>query len=402
MKARFAIFLAVGLALFLFPRAVGAGDIPETPGVDKAAPSGDAVQPAEPPFSGTMAVPSLTPSPAADNAAPSGDAVQPAEPPFSGTMAVPSLTLPPAADNAAGIDNTWLDRYHRLFESGMFQSAVWLDNFIGAEPVQPHEKARMSLYWRNDFRYDQLQDFTYRSAFRVGFRLPHLAQRWNLIIAGENQGDPTAAIPVDPGNPGTDVRSQVRAVSTELVYDLFRTKRAFLDLGAGVHVKLSPDTFGRVKLGYEQPLGTYTLARFLATAYYNVPNGPGESNQLDLELRISPDTLMRWSNSATIYEGSSGWEWGTEIVLLHKLSPLSGVTVGGSARGPTRPAAVVQNYRVYTGYRRRVFRDWLFCELEPDVNWPLPGGGGQRETVWGATFRLEVQFVGTEQSLKIR
>jgi len=384
MKACFPILLALGLALFPFPRSVPAGDIPETPGGDNAALSGEAVKPEEPPSSGTV-VP---------------ETEKPAGPPYPGAVAMPPPTPPPVLYNAAWVDNTWLDRCHRILESGLYQCAEWLDNFIGQAPAQPHELARASLFWKNDFRYDQLQDFTYRSAWRIGIWLPRLANRWHLLIAGENQGDPTAAIPVDPGNPGTDVRSQVRAVSTELVYDFFRTKQVFSNIGAGVHVKVSPDAFTRVRLGYEQPLGSVTLARFLATAYWNTEKGAGESNQLDFERLLTPATLLRWSNSATIYEGSNGWDWGTDLGLSHKLSPLSGVYAGGSARGSTKPATVVQNYRVYTGYRRSVFREWLLCALEPDINWPLEEDAGRRKPVWGATFRLEVQFVGTEQSLR--
>jgi len=385
MKACLLVFLAVGLVLFPFPRAVPAGDIPETPGVDNAARSGDAVQPAEPPSSGIVVQ----------------ETEIPAEPPFSGAVAESFPTPPPAADNAAGIDNTWVDRAHRLVERGMFRSAEWLDHLVGGAQVEPHEHAKVSLWWRNDFRYDQLQDFTYRSAFRIGLWLPHLADRWRLVIAGESKGDPTAAIPVDPGNPGTDVRRQDRAVSAELAYDFFRTKQTFSSIGAGLKVSGSPDVFTRVRLGYVQPLGTDTLVRFLATAYYNALEGAGESNQLDFETRLTPDTLLRWSNSATIFEDSNGWEWGTELVLLHKLSPLSGLTVGASARGVTKPDAVAQNYRVYAGYRRSIFRNWLFCELEPDLNWPLGEEWGGRQPVWGATLRVELQFIGTEQALKI-
>jgi hypothetical protein len=56
--------------------------------------------------------------------------------------------------------------------------------------------------------------------------------------------------------------------------------------------------------------------------------------------------------------------------------------VDWSAKGPTRPGVGVQNYRVYTVYRRSVLRNWLFCELEPDINWPLQVDGG-RMVVWG-------------------
>jgi hypothetical protein len=119
------------------------------------------------------------------------------------------------------------------------------------------------------------------------------------------------------------------------------------------------------------------------------------SNQLDFERRISPQTTLLWSNSATLSEETNGWGWGTELSLFHALSGSSSMSIGGSVRGDTRPSMEVQNYRVYTGYRRSVLRPWLFCELVPDVNWPLRDDG-TRDLVWGATFRLEVFFLGRD------
>ena len=407
MRARLPILLAVWLALFPSPRAVWAGDAPETPdavgvpGSEMPSPSGDnaagsggsatpeGLPPSEAGPQG-VTTPAEIPSPSSDTGTPAP--AEPPDAPSSETTTIPSAPAP-ALDNAAGVDNTWIDRYHTLFEGSLFSTGAWFDRFFGEDRVDMTEQPETFLRWRNEFRWDELQHFTYRSTFRLSVRLPRLARKWRLVISGENQGDPTAAIPVDPGNPGTNVQSTVRAVSTELVYDLFRTKQTFFSLGAGIQVKIPPDAFARVRLGYVQPLGADTLARFTATAYYQAKEGPGQSNQLDFERRLSPAMLLRWSNSLTISEGSNGWNWGTELSLGYMLSSSSALTFGGSARGPTRPGVEVQNYRVYTVYRRSVLRNWLFCELEPDINWPLQVDGG-RMVVWGGTIRLEVLFIG--------
>jgi hypothetical protein len=334
--------------------------------------------------------------PAADNAAISGEAEEPAEAqePVVPTTPPPPVPLPDA-DRGGATDNTWLDRIHTYFERSMYQSSDWFDRALGGEQVQVSERARSSLWWKNDFAYFQNSDFEYRTTFRASIWLPRLKNRWRLVIAGENQGDPTVAIPVDPGNPGTNVQSTQRAASAELVYDLFRTKKAILSVGAGVKLAISTDAFGRVRLGYEQPLRTDLLGRFVATAYYNVDAPNGESNQLSFEWRLSPAVMLVWANSATIEEGSNGWNWGTDLVLGYAISPSSAFTLGTSATWSTRPDWEVQNYRVYTGYRRSILRPWLFCELIPEVDWPLQSDGS-RDTVWGVRLRLEILFVGKE------
>jgi hypothetical protein len=331
---------------------------------------------------------------AADNAAVTRSAPEPDGPPAPGTPGSPPAPAPTAGDNAAGVDNTWVDLSHGFVEMCLFEVADWCDRFLGGESrLRGSDQPRASVWWKNDFRYDGLQHYTFRTAFRAGIRLPRLTNRWRVIIAGENKGDPTAAIPVDPGTPGANVASPERRASGGLVYDVFRTERTYFNLGGGVQFDFPIDAYGRARFGFVQPLGPDTLGRFTTTGAYHAQEGPGVSNQLDFEHRISRATQMVWSNSASLAEDTSGWAWGTELSLSRMRSGSSSFRIGGSVRGDTRPAFEVQNYRVYTGYRRTVLRPRLFCELEPDVNWPLRSDG-TRDLVWGATLRLEIFFLG--------
>ena len=364
MTSRLRLLLPAWLAILSIPCVALAADAPETPGS------------------------------AWDNAAVSPSAPEAYGPPAPGAAEPTAEATPPAGDNTAGVDNTWVDQSHGFVEMCLLTAADWCDRLLGGETLlRGSDQPRASLWWKNDFRYDGLQHYTYRTSFRVGIRLPRLTNRWRVVIAGENKGDPTAAIPVDPGTPGSNVASPVRAASGGLVYDVFRTERTYFNLGAGVQFHFPLDVYGRARFGYAQPLGPDTLGRFTTTGAYHAQEGPGVSNQLDFEHRLSPSTRMLWSNSASLAKESNGWAWGTELSLFHALSGSSSFKVGGSVRGDTRPAVEVQNYRVYTGYRRNILRPWLFCELEPDVNWPLREDG-TRDLVWGATFRLEVYFLG--------
>ena len=348
MNARFLLILSVWLAFLPASRASRAGESPETP----------------------------------DNAV-HQDAPTP-----------PQATAP-AGDNAARIDNTWVDRYHTYIERDMFATVSWFDRFFGDERFQSVERPESSLRWKNEFRWDEVEHFTYRTSVRARIWLPRMAKNWRLLISGENRGDPTAVNPEDPGNPGLNEASKVRAAATELVYEVFRTQRAVFYLGAGVEIKIPPNPFARARLQYTEPLGSRTLGRFTATPYWNEQNGFGETNELDFEHQLSPRTVLAWANSFSIEEGSHGWNWGSDLSLNRRISPTSAIIFGGSATGPTRPEMLVQEYRAYTRYRRSILRSWLLLELEPDIRWPLDAYGS-RKPLWGATLRLELCFFGME------
>ena len=190
-------------------------------------------------------------------------------------------------------------------------------DFFGDKRIAVTERPESFLRWMTDLRWDEEERFSARSTIRASLRLPRLKKRWQLVFSGETRGDPNALIPEDPGNPGLDVGSRVRTGSTELVYDILRTTRSTLDVGAGVRVKIPPDAFVRTRFQHARPIALQTLGRFTATAFWDARDGFGESNQVDLERWLALPTLLRWSNSFNISEKTNGWEWGTELSLLH-------------------------------------------------------------------------------------
>lgn len=308
-------------------------------------------------------------------------------------------------DNAAGLgsdlglvvpvpDNTWVDRSHTWVERGLFDVVVWFDRFFGDERMVVVERPEAYLRWKTELRWDEEEDYSFRSSVRASLRLPRLKNRWRLVFTSESKGDPNAVIPEDPGNPGLNPASTVRTSSTELIYDIFRTTHSVLDAGVGVQVKIPPNAFVRTRFQHARPLALDTLGRLTITAYWDAQKGFGESNQVDLERWLAPPTLLRWSNSFTIEENGYGWAWGTDLSLLHKLSPKSAITFSGGASGSTQPAWVAQNYRVLARYRRNVWRDWLFLEGEPEIHWPRLEDGS-RKPLWSATLRAEIVFAGT-------
>jgi hypothetical protein len=312
----------------------------------------------------------------------------------------PAGSAPAATDNGAdpvspAADNGWMDRTHSRVERDLFDTVVWFDRFFGDDRMVVTERPESYLRWMNSLRWDEEERFSFRSSVRASVRLPRLKNRWRLVLSGETRGDPNAVTPEDPGNPGLDIGSQVRTGSTELVYDIVRTPRSVLDAGAGVRVKIPPDAFVRTRFQHARPLALGTLGRFTATAYWDARDGLGESNQVDLERWLAPPTLLRWSSAITITETSRWWTWGTDLSLLHKLSPKSAVTFAVGASGSTHPSWIATNYRVLARYRRNVWRKWLFLEGEPDIHWPRKEDGS-RKPVWGASLRVEILFTGAE------
>lgn len=293
------------------------------------------------------------------------------------------------------------DVTHVFLERQIFERVVWFDDFFGNVKTEETRHPEYVARWTNSVRWDEGGKFKYRTAFRLNVRLPKLTERLRLVVAGESEAEPTTApTPEDPGNPGFDRTLQnARVVNTELRYGFIKTQATDLFLGAGVRLVLPVETFVRARIQLTRSLGPIALARFAETVFWRSLDGLGETTELDLERRLNPKTLLRWTNAGTLSQETPGLQWGSDLSLLRELSPKSAGTVAAGLFGVTRPLAVVQSYRVLARYRRNFLRPWLFFELEPELSWPRNPEGAYT-SAWAFTTRLEVVFQGTAATME--
>jgi hypothetical protein len=304
-------------------------------------------------------------------------------------LAVLSFPAPPARAQ----DNNWFDRYHASIEQDLHGTISWFDRFFADDLLSQADNSVSSARLTNDFRWDERDGFEYRVRARVRIRLPLLKGRLRLLISGENQGDPNATTPEDPGNPGLSQLATDGRASTELAYDLVRTRNTILFAGAGVRIRTDPTAFTRVRLVHARELGHEIIGRFAVTPYWDARDGFGETNEINFERPLGPTTMLYWINTTDMNEGRNGLTLGSDLSVRRMLSRQSAATFGAGIAARTRPSTVAENYRVYTRYRRNFLRNWLYYELEPDVNWPREEDGS-RKAVFGGTVRLEINFTG--------
>lgn len=288
-----------------------------------------------------------------------------------------------------------VDQTHAYLERGILERVIRFDEFFGSVKTEESRQPGYLLRWRNSLRWDEGGEFKYRTSVRLHVRLPQIGRRLGLIISGENEAEPSPGLPEDPGNPGFDRTLQnTRLVNAELRYTVLRKPTSNLFLGAGVRLVIPLEEFVRTRFQYTHPLGPDSLVRFAETLFWKDRDGVGETTEIALERRLDPRTLLRWANSGTLSHVSKGLEWGTELSLLREFSARSALSLGGGVFGDTRQPAWVENYRVFTRYRRNVLRPWLFIELEPEISWPRKEGGGY-PPAHALTFRADVALQGT-------
>lgn len=305
-----------------------------------------------------------------------------------------STEIKPADDNAASIMKT-VDDKHAGIERSILDRVVRFDKFFGNVKTESTRQPNYLIRWQNSVRMEEGGHFKYRTNVRANFVLPGISKRLRVAISGESEPEPfTAKLPEDPGNPGFDrTLAKTRLVNTEVRYGMVRTPNVDFFLGAGVRLTSPFQYFTRSRLQYTHRLGDVSLVRLGETLFWKNTEKFGETTEIDFERLLRPKTLLRWSNAGTWAQETKGLEWGTELSLLQELSPRSAITFSGGAFGDTRPAAVVETYRILTRYRRNFLTHWLFYELEPEISWPR-SPEGRYASALAFTARIEAVFQG--------
>ncbi len=278
----------------------------------------------------------------------------------------------------------WLDRAHEYVSEKLCEPVAWFDDFFGDERFvqeSPRSFARLT----NEMRWSDSDGFSYRARVNASVRLPKASRRLRLVIAGENEEDPTRLLPRSAVDPSLDPTRTQRQVNVGFRYYILESAKSNFSLSA----YFTPKVQGRYR--YAHPIGGASLWRFTQTAFWSGGDGFGETSLLDLERVLDERTLLRWSNAATVSEESDGTEWGSELSLFHQFTAKSGLLTSVGVAGVTDPNTRPTDYRIATRFRRNFYRPWLFYEVEPEVRWPREEDGS-RDAVPAITLRLELDF----------
>lgn len=274
-------------------------------------------------------------------------------------------------------ETTWVDSSHAYVTNQTQALTEWMDDFFG-DPEYNLEQAESQLRLEliDDWESDEGHDYKIRLRGKV--QLPKISKRLNLVFRGEeSELDDEEDRRVDD------------AIGLQLQIRERRRSRVDLTMGlSGGNLKPG------VKYRNEGPIDQRHSYRFIERVLYSDKEKFYSISTLDLNRILDEDSVLRWSNRAIWGERTNGVEWRTRLALRQRVNPNArrpiAVTYFGALTGETRPEKFEKNYRVGMVWRRQVYRDFLFLELEPAYNYRRQKFEDDRETVWSMVVRLEI------------
>ena len=271
----------------------------------------------------------------------------------------------------------WVDTSHSAVADQAQAAVEWMDDFFG-DPTYDLEKAEsyLRLEFENDWEQGEGNDFGVRLRGKV--QLPKISQRVDLLFS-EEEGDT-----VD-----REEREDIDNISLQV--NVREGDRSRFDATMGFSSgNLKPG----VRYRNEGDLDFARRYRYVQRLQYEDGEKFFTLAQVDLFQTFNERDVLRWTNRIKWGENTEGVEWRTRLSLFQRFGqdskrPLA-LNHFVSVRGETRPTSFIKNYRLGTVWRRQVYRDFLFVELEPAMNYRRRDYEDSRELTWSFVARVEI------------
>lgn len=283
-------------------------------------------------------------------------------------------------ENNAEIDDapiTWVDSSHAYATDQSQELTQWMDNFFG-DPVSDLEQAESFLRaeFIDDWEDEDGHDFKARLRGKV--QLPRISKRLDLVFAGEENGQVSE-----------EERGDEDSVS--LQFEILENKKSRFDLTLGL---TSSGLRPGVRFRHENPIGELSSYRFLERVQWENDEGVYSTTQLDLYRAIGSDDSLRWTNRVRYGEETDGAEWRSALSLRQRYlidtkRPIA-TSFFFAVNGVTDPESFTKNYKLGFLFRRQIYRDFLFMELQPAYNYRRRNFEDNRDGVWSLVFKLEI------------
>lgn len=203
------------------------------------------------------------------------------------------------------------------------------------------------------------QPVGYKFGVSVKLVLPNTDEKFNLLLESSEE---------EEGERDSNALSTVDNVqySTAVRYIFEATEDWRIDLDTGIKLGIPMDPFTRLKLRRYHYFEDYRL-RTTQTFSWSVNKGAGEKTDFQLDHPLNIDRLLRFNFAAEYLLNNDYLELSYGGTLFHELNSKEVLAYFFRASGDVIEEPTFNNYGVGIRYRRKIYQDWVFAEVSPEL-----------------------------------
>lgn len=286
-----------------------------------------------------------------------------------------------------------IDEMRAGLQRGVCSTARFVDRLFGRENEyfeyedESNGRAGLTVGW------NEQHDLEVDTRFRASVNLPQINERFNATI-GRASSDEYIADELGVFNPAVGAFSDDEPAEwfAGVGYRAHRTRDSRFDLGAGLELETPLNPYANARYRhyiYPRPDVLLTLR---TTAFVENDEGFGVTQAFDIDRVLSPEYLLRFSNSVRMSEKTDGMRWRVRAALYHAIDYRRAMRYEAKVRGET-DGTQPDLYGIGVSHRRSMWRDWLFLEFGGELFWAEgPEPSDRCSACLGATIGVEILF----------
>ena len=256
---------------------------------------------------------------------------------------------------------------HRYLSTTVEKLSQRIDTFFGEKRAY-EEATGTYLQARGSLIYSEGGEFDFDGKFRAKVDLPQLREKVHLVIETDNESDNIEDFNRITTGTGIVDNLQYRDVSAAVQFMLKEKKRWDFSVRPGLKLTNPIETFIKLRLRRNQPLGEKWLSRGAIEVGYYSDHGWENEYELGFERYIGSYNFFSATSNVLWRDDHPGMQflW-QRFQITHFLdrNSLIAFEIGMSAEN--RPNLIATSYFSNVRYRRNIHRGWLFFEIKPQV-----------------------------------
>jgi hypothetical protein len=262
----------------------------------------------------------------------------------------------------------WLIDKRNEWSEDINSLAVNIDRFFAGDEARADNESYLRL--RAGMVWSRGGNLSSDSDVKLKLDLPGSKKRWKLIFESDSDDQNSLETQTRATSPTNRQFTDTESSSGALRYVVDDTGKWKKDLDIGVYGSTPLDPFARYQLRRTAQLGNDWSLYFKESMYYFNQDGWGQKTTFSVEKPINSHYLWRNRVDAKFSDDDNVLETAFVTSTVHVLDDWRAIDYAVGVVTTNRPVSETTVYFINATYRKRLYKDWLFFDIRPELAFP--------------------------------
>ena len=271
-----------------------------------------------------------------------------------------------------------------------------IDNFFGDESSQVvHKGSRLIVYTPFTF-YDNGETVSSLN-FRALIDLPKTNHRWKILVSSfegdeeKNVNSVTNSESLAGTTQNTVAEDSQNTLAGRYLFNASKNTFSHIDIGLKFINYIEPNPYIQYKVRYKKELSEMLQSRTTQNIYLERDRGLAWEGRQVFDYQLDPKWLARSQTSGTWWRDDEEVLINQKAILFEKVNSYRARAYFAEGNwNIDNQASLFESVSMGVNWRERVYKDWLFAELEPRATWYE--SNDFREPLYSLRLMLEMHF----------